>query len=862
MLLACMLIGILPFGPHNLALSDGRTYVAGLVGTSRMFHSIPKLGNFLYSLGGMGGNAWSGWAWGGFHPLKLLCAFVNIDNAPEMVTWITLCYLSCCGLTMYILLAGMRGHDLSNLIFSTSYALMGFNVAYCHEHLFFIGPHMLPLVVLGIIWIMRGRSPWLYLFSLFSCILMNCYFGFILCVASVIVFFAYCYAEWESVRPRFRRVFGIYAAASVISGLLAAFMWLPAIKAYSGGDGRLDKLSSSDFSLVENMPFVQLFSKLFAGSVSVEEIITGLPNIFCGIFVVALVILYFMNKEVTSRRKRACGVILGFYLISFFFPPLTIAMQAKSLPNGFPYRYSFVFSFFMICIAAEEYRFLAKWNASDFRRLFAILCIGAAVVFSVEYEYMSGVNALFDLCLLALMIGAVWLFHRMPTQITRQGLSGILLLLVSFNLFSNFALCVKSQQSAEMNVAEYRDNTLLIGSMIDAIKTIDPGCYRMEKDFTQTGDTGTDAGLYGYIGINNFSPAVRTHIRRNLSRLGLNWSGVINWYTNSVPAAADTLFGLKYLISERDLAEEKGYEKLVEIPRFSAFRNNESLSFAFLANEECQSVILGDDAFDNLNRVWKSITGGDEDIFIEQPYISFSFEKMQGWSTTSDDLRQMTFEKVEETGNTRSVIGNIHYSFVAPADGPVYLINMGVPKSSDGQNNGAILCGGVYNKGDIVTGQFSMIDETSTDEMLEFCSNIAVATAKNDVMKGYAETVNARETSFNVIANNHLTGDFSAEKGQVLLFTLPWDEGWTCYIDGQKAHIDITWDLFMSVEVPEGHHTYEMKFFPAWMDYGLVISGLAFVGLIVLIIVWRRNNRKVPTPAIMRSEEGTNSEEH
>ena len=40
-----------------------------------------------------------------------------------------------------------------------------------------------------------------------------------------------------------------------------------------------------------------------------------------------------------------------------------------------------------------------------------------------------------------------------------------------------------------------------------------------------------------YTGINNFSPAVRKHIRRNLSRLGLNWSGVINWYTNSVPAA-------------------------------------------------------------------------------------------------------------------------------------------------------------------------------------------------------------------------------------------------------------------------------------------------------------------------------------
>ena len=91
---------------------------------------------------------------------------------------------------------------------------------------------------------------------------------------------------------------------------------------------------------------------------------------------------------------------------------------------------------------------------------------------------------------------------------------------------------------------------------------------------------------------------------------------------------------------------------------------------------------------------------------------------------------------------------------------------------------------------------------------------------------------------------NDLTGSFTAGDDQRILFTIPWDEGWTCYIDGAPAPIDKTWNLFMSVEVPAEQHTYEMKFFPAWMNYGIILSAAALAGTIALMLAWNAQRKK------------------
>lgn len=475
LLLALIGLRAVPFGEkHNLAISDARFYLNGELLFARLLRGEE---NWLYSLNnGLGGNEWSQLAWGGVSFGGFLSLLGKLETMPTLYSWICIANISLCGVTMYLLMAYLYGHKMSHLVFSTSYTIMGFNTIYCHEVLFFTGPQILPLMVLGLLKLLRGQSPLVYILSLGTCILLNFYFGFHLCVFSVILFLAYLYLHWQEIKGRFKKLFTCWALSSVLAGLLGAVVWLPTLKAYSGG-GRLNQTGLKEYTFSENMPFIQIFSKLFSGAVSQNELKIGLPNIFCGILVVALVILFFMDKKIEARFKKAAAVVLGIYLISFYIPAFTLLMHGGTHTNWFPYRYSYVFSFLLILLAAEEFEHLDEITLADTKRCGAALLIGVILVFSTRYEFVKGGAVLLDLALLLLMWLGFYLYKTKPDVTPKSTLSLFLLLVVCGNLYANFYLSIKSVQEWELDIEKYNKNIMISGVLTEAIDNLEPGFF-------------------------------------------------------------------------------------------------------------------------------------------------------------------------------------------------------------------------------------------------------------------------------------------------------------------------------------------------------------------------------------------------
>ncbi len=850
---------ITPFGKHSFAITDAKYYLNGQMFFARLLRGEE---NFLYSFNnGLGQNEWSILSWGGLAPASLLSLFATRESIPDLFTWICATNISLCGLTMYILLAGLRGPRLSHLIFSTSYALIGFNVVNCYQTLFFIGPQMLPLVILGLVRLMKERTPLLYVLSLAFCIFCNFYFGFMLCVASVIFFVTWFCLHRSETKERKVKLLR-WSASSVIAGLLAAPMWLPALKAFSGG-GRLDQTVLAEFNFTENMPFIQMFSKLFTGANSMNELVIGMPNIFCGILVLALVLLFFLSKRTERRKKKAAGFILCFYLLTFYIPAFTLLMHGGTHTNWFPFRYSFVFSFLLICLAMEEFEQLDEITPEETKKCGVILLVSALLIFSVSYEFISGGCVLLDFLLLLLMWAAFRFYKLRPGKAPKRVLTALLLILVCGNLYANFVVSTKKVLDWELDLEEYQNNIFISGSMIDALNEVESGFFRMEKDVSESSSIGADPYLYDYNGVSYSGPAVRMFVHKGLQKLGVNWFDMRHWYSEGVPSATDSLLGLKYLISSRDLTEEKDYTLKFGVMDDRIYQNPNALSVAILTDGGAQDLILGDDVFENLNRVWCAMTGREAPIFSEPEEVTFTLHNaVSNQSVSSTELRLNngtengdTEENEEENAKPSGTY--IEYSFATEKSGPVYMFDTSIPSSRQGLQTPSIKFCGCFEAGETVTGEINVgqADYLTGAFFRGYCANLVFAVADNELLEEYAQLLNSRDTSFNVVHENDLTGSFNAEEGQRILFTMPWDEGWTCYIDGQKVPVDKTWDLFMSVEVPVGKHTYEMKFFPAWMNYGLVLCTAALIGLVAFMLLRKRCRvASKPVPEIVQAD--------
>ena len=869
LVLTLVLIGlrIVPFGDkHNLAISDANFYLNGQMNIARLIRGEE---NSLYSLGnGLGNNEWSVLAWGGVSFGCFLSLLAKLETIPSVFTWVCVVNMALCGLTMYLLLAYLYGHKFSHLIFSTGYALIGFNVVNCYQTLFFMGPQMLPLVILGLVKLLHCQSPLVYILSLGCCALLNFYFGVHLCVISVILFFTYLYLHRAELTGRVRRIFGRWAVSSMIGGMLGAVVWLPTLKAYSGG-GRLSQTSLSEYKFSENMPFIQIFSKLFSGANSTSELVTGMPNIFCGILVVALAVLFFLDKKIAARFKRAAAVVLGIYLVSFYIPAFTLLMHGGTHTNWFPYRYSYVFSFLLILLAVEEFERLDELTLADTRRCGTALLIGVLLVFSTRYEFVTGGAVLLDLGLLLLMWLGFYLYKTKPEVTPKSTLSLFLLLVVCGNLYANFYLSTKKVQDWELDLEKYNKNIMASGALTEALKKAEPGFFRMEKDKSESDSVGADPYLYNYNGVSNSGPAIRMFVHKQLCRLGINWFDMRHWYSEGVPAATDTLLGLKYILSERDLTEEKDYEKLITMEGTSIYKNNSALSVAILSDPTVQELGLGENAFENLNMVWQTMTGGEKDIFTMQEDVTFTLvTDFSNQSVTSRELKESVSAaeaegKKEEKTEEPEPSSYFLYTFTAAQDGPIYYYDTSIPGSPNGLAVPAIKYAGFYHEGDEVEGKIPIQSGIgSGDFMRGYCANLVFAYAENDQLEEYASLLNSREIDFNVVHENDLTGSFTADEDRRILFTIPWYEGWTCYIDGQKVPIEKTWDLFMSVPVPEGQHTYEMKFFPAWMNYGICLSLAALLGAVLVTVSWHIQKRKSRTAVVTEAVELTDCADH
>ena len=736
-------------------------------------------------------------------PLNLLLLFFSTEQLPMAVILITLIKIGLCGLTFYILIAG-RECPWRGWIFSTAYALMAYNVVWQLNLMWLDGVILLPLVVLGILWICRKKSPFLYMFTLFLAILSDYYIGFMLCIFSVLFFLYQYFCGEKRAKLWDVSILGNYVLSSVLAGGLSMWLLLPALQSLAGGKA---VFSLSRLTPEPNFHWSDFFVKLFAGSFGYSEVSRGLPNVYCGAAALVFLGFFFLSGTVALRKKLGAAFLFGLLLVSFYINGLNLIWHGFNSPNWYPYRYSFLFSFLMLYFGWAGFRAVRAFSA---RRLLAsgiFLAAGFTLLVCLVqrkgFEFMSMKDyAIAQGCLLAVLCLTMQVGKRLEAVCM-----AVVLLFTCGELAYNGgkSLSVYSYRGKGAFESFVAENA----PVIDYLKEKDKGFYRIEKDFQLTDN---DPMLLDYLGVSHFSSSERTDVKAYMKKAGYCSNG--NWvrYNGGSTYAMDSLLGIRYVYSEKKMPAP--YEFLERIGKFYVYENPYAFSMGMLADEKALEVSWEDtDTFAFQNRLWEALVPEvGAPVFVREPEPETALHNFYPQNEEGFFVKKAPEEAAA-----------VDYVFTVQSDDPVFAyIGSGKTDGAtlfvNGEDRGSylsvfshdIVCLGQFQKGEQVEVRLYLPKDQERQELQ--VGDVLFYAQDMDVFADYYEK-EAGKVRLEKVSDSELKGNFSSEEEtSYLMVSIPYDRHWKATVDGAAAETAECGGIFLGVRIPEGDHEIRLEY--------------------------------------------------
>ena len=163
---------------------------------------------------------------------------------------------------------------------------------------------------------------------------------------------------------------GLFAFYSLCAGALSAVITLPA---YYG----LLRSSAAGASLPKTLRLYSDILDIIANHFALikPSIMVGLPNIYCGIAVLMLIPLYFINSSISMREKISNGLLACFLIISFNVNILDFLWHGTHFPNSLFFRFAFLYVFLILTMSYHELLHIDKTRGREVFAAFALLAV-------------------------------------------------------------------------------------------------------------------------------------------------------------------------------------------------------------------------------------------------------------------------------------------------------------------------------------------------------------------------------------------------------------------------------------------------------------------------------------------------------
>lgn len=305
----------------------------------------------------MGGNFLGLFAYYLASPLSFLVCFFPVEKLHIAILLLTLLKIGLCGLSFAVYSNYIQGKDkhkklnsyLVIWIFSSSYALISYNIVYSMCLMWLDGVILLPTVLLGVEKLLDGKKGLHYTLCLAALFFCNYYIGYMIGIFTA-MYFLYrliCHDLKSGIKIYLQ--LGLrFVTCTFLSIGLSAPLLIPAVQDLTMG--KLNGHTDYFFNFTPNFLFFDFIGKFKNGAYdSITS--SGLPSIYCGTLVLIFACIFFICRNISLREKIGAIIILALLFFSFYYNGLNLVWHGFHSPVWFPYRYSFLYSFFIIFIA-------------------------------------------------------------------------------------------------------------------------------------------------------------------------------------------------------------------------------------------------------------------------------------------------------------------------------------------------------------------------------------------------------------------------------------------------------------------------------------------------------------------------------
>lgn len=798
--------GIFPFGGKSFLRTDLYHQYAPF---HQMMRNALQSGESLtYTWAvGLGTNMLSLYAYYLASPFNLLLLLCPAEYVIEFVTYSIVLKMALASMSFtYYLKKHCKADSWSPVLFGILYSLSGYYAAYSWNTMWLDCLYLFPLIILGIESLIKEKRFFLYTWSLALCILTNYYISIMICIFLVIYFFIQMAIQSDNwiVKDKdgLARLNGslfnffvrgvMFAFFSILAAGIACILLIPVLKAFG-------MTASSDSTFPTTLTsYFSIFDMLSRHLIDID-IHLGLdhwPNIFCGVGTLVMLPLYVFNKSVKPKEKILYFSTLLFLLLSFSLNVLNYIWHGFHYPNSLPARQSFIYIFLVLVMGYKGFLAIRKVKSSVLIGSFA-----GVATFAILAEKLVTEDFLeWDACYLTIVFAGIytilaWFYnHR---KVAKDVLLFTTITIVAVEMIIN-----TSETSVTTVIrSNYVEEDSHMQALINVAQDMesDP-FFRIEKMTTRTKN---DGAWVGYNSGSIFSSSANANLTAFYKTMGME--GSTNAYSmNGSTLLMDCLFGVKYVTSKTSVTSSDLRIICSQTDMINMYKNAYALSLGFVVDDA-----LTDTLFSNSNPIRNQNllafnAAGVSDLFIEN-------------GSTVRGGTNVTIA-VEEEGHL--------YAYVEKGHGikSVKVIDGAPSQTYNNINRGYLIDLGYHTVGEQITLN------TEDDGSLVVSSYVI----QPDKLAEFYNILNEDAMVVDSYDSTHVYAHIDSSKSGTLMTTIPYENGWSAYVDGEKVETNIFLEAFLSIDIPEGYHTLEFRYEVEGLFTGIVLS-VNSLGLFIIL---------------------------